>query len=52
MNSHEYDDDGVCIVCGFDGAEWHWWKKQTYEGKASNAVRPVCIERNDDASQE
>ena len=31
---HEYDDDGCCIHCGFDGAEWYWWKTSTYEGRA------------------
>lgn len=19
---HEFDDDAVCVICGFDGAEW------------------------------
>ena len=41
---HEFDDDGCCIHCGFDGAEWHWWKHSTYEGKAQpNAKRPQCL---------
>jgi hypothetical protein len=39
---HEYDDDGVCVHCGFDGAEWHWWKHSTYEGRASTIERPDC----------
>ena len=42
---HEYDDDGVCIHCGFDDAEFVWWRT-TYEGKAMPHVqRPQCIER-------
>ena len=32
--SHEFDEDATCIHCGFDGAEWHWWKTNTYEGRA------------------
>ena len=40
---HEWDDDGCCIHCGFDGAEWHWWRHSTYEGRAQpEAKRPPC----------
>lgn len=43
---HEYDDDSVCIHCGFDGAEWHHWKHHTYEGKAQpEATPPLCTRR-------
>ena len=46
MNSlddpHVWDEDGVCEKCGFDGAEWHYWKHHTYEGKASDIKMPVC----------
>lgn len=43
---HEWDDDGCCIHCGFDGAEWHWWKHSTYEGRAQPEARmPLCKER-------
>lgn len=21
---HEYDEDAICIHCGFDGADWYW----------------------------
>ncbi len=46
---HEWDDDGVCIYCGFDGAEWHWWKHSTYEGRAQpEAKQPPCKEIRDD----
>ena len=24
LPQHEYDDDGCCIYCGFDGADHHW----------------------------
>lgn len=42
-NGHEFDDDAVCIHCGFDGAEWHHWKHHTYEGKAQpEAKQPLC----------
>lgn len=41
--THDYDEDGCCTKCGFDGAEWAWWKYHTYEGKASNAQQPECI---------
>lgn len=40
--THEFDDDGCCTKCGFDAAEWHHWKAQTYEGRASTATFPVC----------
>ena len=40
---HEWDDDGCCIHCGFDGAEWHWWKHDTYEGRAQPEMKmPRC----------
>jgi hypothetical protein len=39
---HSWDDEAICIHCGFDGAEWHHWKHHTYEGKASNARIPSC----------
>lgn len=43
---HEWDDDGCCIQCGFDGAEWHWWKHSTYEGRAKpDAKQPPCRRR-------
>lgn len=42
---HEWDDDGCCVHCGFDGAEhWHW-VHNTYEGRAADANKqklPVC----------
>lgn len=40
--SHEWDDDGCCKYCGFDGAEWWHWKHNTYEGKASDLKQPKC----------
>lgn len=39
---HEYDDDGCCIHCGFDGAEWHHWRYNTYEGVAMKTPAPPC----------
>jgi len=40
---HAYDIDCTCVVCGFDGAEFHWWKHHTYEGKASPDIKePEC----------
>jgi len=39
---HDFDDDGCCTKCGFDGAEWHWWKHDTYEGRASDLTMPKC----------
>ena len=42
---HEWDDEGCCARCGFDGTEWWWWKHQTYEGKAQpEAKMPPCKE--------
>jgi hypothetical protein len=42
--AHQFDDDGCCTRCGFDGAEWHWWKHSTYEGRAQpDAKIPKCI---------
>jgi len=42
---HELDDDGCCIYCGFDGAEWHWWRYHTYEGQAMQTPAPPCQKR-------
>lgn len=44
--AHEFDDDAVCVRCGFDGAEhWHW-SHNTYEGvaarEAGEAGMPEC----------
>lgn len=43
---HIYDDDGCCIICGFDMAEYSHWINNTYEGRAAkennNATRPEC----------
>ena len=39
---HRFDDDAVCIHCGFDGAEWWHWKRNTYEGRASELSEPDC----------
>lgn len=43
---HVFDDDGVCERCGFDGAEWVWWRSDTYEGRASDVVMPACRPQN------
>lgn len=41
--AHEYDDDGCCVHCGFDGAEWWHWKHNTYEGLARpDEKEPLC----------
>lgn len=32
---HEWDDDGCCVHCGFDGAEHAHWRANTYEGRAA-----------------
>ncbi len=43
INQHIFDQDGTCLICGFDGAEFHHWKTSTYEGKASPEVKqPEC----------
>jgi hypothetical protein len=39
---HTWDEDAVCVHCEFDGAEWHHWKRSTYEGQASSLVLPAC----------
>lgn len=45
VRHHVWDEDGCCDICGFDGAEWSWWKNHTYEGKAMpNARIPSCQE--------
>ena len=41
---HKYDEDAVCKVCGFDGAEWHYWRFNTYEGQALKTPAPPCDE--------
>ena len=42
---HEFDDDAVCVKCGFDGAEWHHWKFTTYEGQSQPEVKPPRCHR-------
>lgn len=40
---HLFDLDCVCVDCGFDAAEWHHWKRHTYEGRANTTARqPLC----------
>ena len=40
---HDFDAEGVCALCGFDGAEWWHWRHQTYEGRAQpEAKQPPC----------
>lgn len=48
---HEFDDDACCIHCGFDGAEWSHWKKNTHEGRASDEKQPLCTHRQAGASR-
>lgn len=42
MTAHEYDDDGVCIHCGFDGAEWRHLKSI---GRQEDPIPPCTDER-------
>lgn len=40
---HEWDDDAVCIHCGFDGAEWSHLKRYTHPDDANpEAKQPLC----------
>lgn len=39
---HEWDDDGCCVHCGYDGAEYVWWRRHTYEGLALKTPMPPC----------
>ena len=45
-NWHEWDEDGCCIHCGFDGAEYLWWRRDTYEGRAMATEMPKCTVPN------
>jgi len=45
--AHEYDNDASCIYCGFDGAEYHHWRYNTYEGLAMKIPAPLCITPNE-----
>jgi hypothetical protein len=47
---HDYDDDAVCVICGFDAAEWSHWKRNTYEGKASSVKTPLCKQGSERAA--
>lgn len=40
---HELDDDGVCIHCGFDGAEW--WHLERMKEPENREPSPPCKER-------
>lgn len=46
IREHEWDEDGVCIHCGFDGAEHYWWKSSTAEGRAMKTPEPACVMRS------
>lgn len=44
---HEWDDDGCCVRCGFDGAEWRDWVMRVYCAmgwKEREARMPPCEE--------
>ena len=48
MHAHDFDDEGACAFCGFDGAEWNHWRYQTYEGRAQPEARmPRCVTRRE-----
>ncbi len=42
IGAHDFDEDCCCVVCGFDAAEWYWWKNNTYEGRSVDAKMPRC----------
>jgi uncharacterized metal-binding protein len=44
IKKHITNFDGCCRICGLDRSEFYWWKNNTYEGKASDVVEPVCKE--------
>jgi hypothetical protein len=40
---HEYDEDGCCIHCGFDGAEWSWLRLCVPKHERGDYPKqPVC----------
>jgi hypothetical protein len=44
-NTHEFDEDAVCMHCGFDGAEWSHLKRHTHPDDADpNAKQPPCTQ--------
>jgi hypothetical protein len=47
IEGHQLDDDACCIVCGFDAAEWYWWRYSTDEGRALMTPIPFCITKSD-----
>lgn len=43
LGAHEFDDDGCCIHCGFDGAEWHHLKQHMHpDDVCSQERQPRC----------
>lgn len=41
--SHDFDDDAVCVKCGFDGAEWwHYRQTQHPDDRDPNERQPEC----------
>lgn len=47
VRHHEWDDDGCCVRCGFDGAEWRDWVMRVYGAmgwKEREARMPPCEE--------
>jgi hypothetical protein len=47
---HDWDEDGCCVVCGFDGVEAHWLRSQTHPDDRSprTEIERYCLkaERN------
>jgi hypothetical protein len=48
IRKHVLDRDCTCVLCGFDAAEFSWWKRSTYEGRASDATEPLCTVEHDE----
>jgi len=42
MNPHDFDDDCVCLLCGFDGAEW--WEANRALEPCERTPAPSCSE--------
>jgi hypothetical protein len=40
---HDYDDDAVCVICGFDGAEWVHYRNTRHPDDRDGERAPECM---------
>lgn len=41
---HDFNEDSICRLCGFDGAEW--WHLERQKAKRDRDPEPKCLGRS------